>query len=470
MNNTEKIEAMLNEIAEQIHPALEQNTIYFAKCVNNGTFTSGGRFYFVKDGQFCFDHADRIKATMRELSPSRRLSRVTRLFPDYSKIVFQIEKGGSFTYRRYDVPMLLNDILLEFEKRSRNLNAKRIESMVEFTEKNDIQLYATGSYENADGVQTNDFAIGRQDLGLLYHALNRKMRRLLIRWQPDQIEFYGDPAFPEHNIAALDVGRYIPDLTDASFADLVAHLESGDVYRIRAAIEYIQHAPELTAQAWNRYGSFVRTRLNREDASFSDFAGAALSRAELATMNKFFENKDFLDFAYMNDDDSELVVTLIGNVIAEAVDIAEFINAAVRTHDESELNKLYNQYAESVKAHLLKVKANHPDGWYARLCRYLLDGRFEKVLFDHSKFRAANASPVLREFWFSVNLNHTEAVYLDIHQSETPDLSEIFWLLPAVPTTNWSDVPERFPESPLSFQRTGSTRGGDSYPWQTLRG
>ena len=92
-----------------------------------------------------------------------------------------------------------------------------------------------------------------------------------------------------------------------------------------------------------------------------------------------------------------------------------------------------------------------------------------KVMFDHTSFTEANQSLVLRDFmFFCAAFSALKYVDFDIFQSEAPDLTEVFWLMPFVSKTIWGDTDMRIPSSPLKFQREAKVKQGDFDEWETI--
>lgn len=178
---------------------------------------------------------------------------------------------------------------------------------------------------------------------------------------------------------------------------------------------------------------------------------------------------DYISYSYMNDMDSRRFVDFTGGLVKEHFDIEAYIAGAASLKDEKSLRNYFAEQREVLRQKIKESVMESQDHDYIIACTKLLDMDLKKVMFEKTQFVSANASPVLREYMFFLGMLVEDELYFDIHQSDRPDLTEIYWMLEKVPRTNWSDDEPELPESPLLFHRKGYMRIGDCGEWVVVR-
>lgn len=246
---------------------------------------------------------------------------------------------------------------------------------------------------------------------------------------------------------------------------LCALLESRDAAQLQKAFAYLARHPEAKAKMEQRYLAFIRLRLKDEAATLEQLEAAALSEKEESVFTSRYNlGRDFLSFGMMDDQGARLIVDFIGAFVKGRIDVDGYLEQ-VKTapnrdkmvpHVEGERTRLKNALAQEADM--------YDEGWYGKVVRKLNELSLDRVMFDHTSFESANESPVLREFILFVGLKAYQ-LYFDIFQSTAPDLTEVFWTIPRIPTTAWGDTSPRFPASPLSFGRKARYREGDDGKW-----
>lgn len=408
----DEIETTLAVIAEALDPLLEDGVTYYCTLIHHAHHVSGGRFYVLEAGRQNYDADEALRAAMKELRPRARLSRVVRKFEQNRKICFVFEKGKAIQYILYDVPMVIDDIRRELLEQAERTQARRIVSDIEYIPREDVELYAETRLHKDDGVTESSAPPARDDVILLYHMLEPRPSRLRLTFENDRLHPAAEPAYPLWNIAELE-GRTEPALDES-------------------------------------------------------LPGLSLNKLDLKLVSKLAKQSDAVDFSYMVDADSRLVVDVLGTVVDQAFDFPAADAALRKAGSEEELQAVYAEQAALALAGLHKLAAAHADHWIAGVCKLLTGTQPKKILFDHSRFEAANESPVLAQFLFALHLNHTEPIFIDVFQSAQVRWPDMFWMLPAVPMTNWGEVQEYFPPNPLSFRRKAQWRDGDSAPWRNV--
>ncbi|MCP4521174.1 MAG: hypothetical protein GY827_05730 [Cytophagales bacterium] len=90
-------------------------------------------------------------------------------------------------------------------------------------------------------------------------------------------------------------------------------------------------------------------------------------------------------------------------------------------------------------------------------------------MFEKTSFNKANEAIYLEEFYFFILTTHDSTLWMDIHQSDVPNLTEMFWLGKKVPQTQWGDATPSFPDSPLSFSRKAQFKEDDYGRWKSIK-
>jgi len=107
-------------------------------------------------------------------------------------------------------------------------------------------------------------------------------------------------------------------------------------------------------------------------------------------------------------------------------------------------------------------------GWFGRVYSAFSGLHVDKVRLDHTRFGEANQSSVLREFYLFLASSCYGNFSMDIFQSDTPDLTDVFWTLYFPPDTSWGDAMVDIPKSILPFSRTVKIRQDDFSDWKDI--
>lgn len=313
-----------------------------------------------------------------------------------------------------------------------------------------------------------DFTSIDDELKLLYHALDGQLNEVAFSFDGKQFKLQSRPAI-ENVSEELTVKEVQIEIDENDLNAVFELLESGNEQKINKALDIIHHNKTFLRQANKRYLSLVRARLDDPQADLSRFAEAGLSKSETNAFLGKYMDKDFISLSYYDEHKSKLVVDVIGSLVKNAIDIETYIAEAKELESEEALVELYDKYLQKLKKQWGQFAKVNPTGWYSQICERLRGLKLERLLFEKTSFGDANHSLVLKEFWFYLNIHSQQAVYLDIHQSTEPELTEMFWLLRAIPTTNWSDTTPEWPDNPLSFKRSGRYQVGDFEDWKTVK-
>ena len=236
------------------------------------------------------------------------------------------------------------------------------------------------------------------------------------------------------------------------------------------------------AEVEQRYLEFIKARLNCNSASIFDFKAAAPTQAEVA----FFLSKDRwistkktkkqprltkLSFSYCDEEESKLMVDIIGAISKQPNALRKFTAGAMMTSKEDELKPIIQDYYEALQWRLKEALTIYDKGWYGAIASFILElAPIHQVLFEKTSFLDANGSLMLKEFMFFLLLNSRETkVYFDVFQSDVPELTDLFWMFANVPESNWSDGIAYLPErNRLKYKRTAYFKTGDTSSWQFI--
>lgn len=468
MKSQAEIEKIKKGIDEVLDPVLRPGITYFGEFIRSGHGYSGSAFFFMKDGDQCSDEHDNLDDAMDELPYDEDLSALVDTIQDGTKVRFTFRKGEPMTMEPYTPAMLLEDIEGEMQRRVKQAGATKRTQEIRFFPGKKLKAHIRITTIKPEESQERESSYLDDDIEVLYNALPEPVEKMKFVFENGTLTVSASNAFPEIGIELLEEEPDAVVLDSSDLAAIYAFLESGEKQRIAKALEALAENAAFMEQAEGRYLNLIQARLNDPEATLSDFAKGMPTFVDIEVMMGKNISDKFISFSYMDDGESRFVVDFIGAVVASAIDIGEFIAQAKACEDEKSLVKVYESYAKQVRNALKAATEVYPDGWYGKICARLEKMKVAKVLFDHSSFDEANGSPVLREFMFFQNVNRKSTLYMDIHQSDTPDLTEIFWLLPKVPKTNWSDVAPEFPDSPLGFERSGQMRVGDFGKWEKV--
>ncbi len=470
MELNEEAKQKLEAAYKQIEMHLEEGVSYYSTYTVTTYGVVGGRIFSLENDLRVYLDDEKLEHL--------DLFKVTKSFPAHSIVKYTFIKGSPVTVEACSPEMLLQEIKLELKARQmqhaeilRVTNSPaegllNIETRVKFLKngKMDIlekEIQSTGS-------ESEDTRSGIEDeLRALYFALDGNLKKMFVSMVGDELIVQTTPAIPGLTDEVIE--KKVNLKLDASnLKAIYTFLESHEEEKIAKALEALEGNPELKEIAEKRYLNFIRTRLHNANAVLAQFPEAALSRSEVETLTGKHFAKDFISLSYFDDSESKLTVDFIGSMIQNAIDLESYTQQASQLTSPDELVALYDDFAAQAKKAIAEEAKNCPKGWYSEVSKHLVKLKLKRVLFEKTQFDDANRSLALKAFIFFLNINCKTSVYLDIFQSDTPKLTEMFWLLRAVPQSSWGDVTPQFPDSPLKFQRSASYRIGDDGSWETI--
>jgi Leucine-rich repeat (LRR) protein len=245
-------------------------------------------------------------------------------------------------------------------------------------------------------------------------------------------------------------------------------IESGNDERVNKALDELKNNHDLWERVEKKYLSFIQARLNDTNATLYDINKVMLSEQEINMLLRSV-GKYFISFHYLHGMESKVIVDFLGSMVKQFVNIDEYINEASLSKDEDAVMSAADKYYKLVKRKILEEAQLYSEGWYSKIYANFARYCISKVRFDHTQFYEANSSLVLKEFYLYLgSFRLTNNITFDIFQSDTPDLTEMFWLMKFVPDTIWGDVSISLPESPLPFKRKCTYKKGDFDEWETF--
>jgi hypothetical protein len=469
MMTPKEITNALAKIYAAAEPYMEDGVTYYSTPTSSTYGTSGGSLYYEKeDGEKVYLFEDN-----EDLDDALDFFNISSSFPAYTRLKYTILKGDPIKLEVYTAAMFVKEIE---EKLRAKVNSYdhfiKVEANAKLKirgEKLEIDAVENRSYKEENGIRIGDldFSSVKDELECLYYLLDGQLEKVYYLFENDQFTFQTLPVI-EGLSTPIQKSATKVEIDASNIEEVYALLESGDEDKIAQALEILAQNVAFKTAAEKRYLNLVQARSNNPQADLSQFEEACLSRRESNTFLGKYIAKDFISLSYYDENESKLVVDVIGSLIKNAIDIEAYISEAKKLQTEAELIKLYDKYITKVKEHWAEMSKTYANGWWSKICKKLLELKFERLLFEKTSFEDANKSLVLKEFWFYMNIYKKTDVYLDLHQSSIPDLTEVFWLLPTIPSTNWSDTSAQWPASPLSFQRSGDTKYGDHDSWKKI--
>lgn len=470
MERNEETKQKLETAYNQIEMHLEEGVNYYATYTVTTYGVVGGRVFFLENG---------LRAYLdNEKQEHLDLFKVTKSFPAHTIVKYTFIKGSPVTVEACSPEMLLHEMKLELKARQmqhaeilRVTNSPEegllnIQTRVKFLKNGKMDILEKEI--RSDGSENDDSSSCIEDeLRALYYALDGNLKKMFVSLTGDELVVQTTPAIPGLTDEVIEQKADLK-LDPSNLKAIYTFLESHDDAKIAKALEALENNPELKQTAEKRYLNFIRARLNNANAVLAQFPEAALSRSEVEILTGKHFAQDFISLSYFDDSESKLVVDFIGSMVRNAIDLESYADQAKQLSDLSELVTFYDGFATQAKNAITAEAKIHPKGWYSEISKHLIKLKLKRVLFEKTQFDEANRSLVLKEFIFFLNINCKTSVYLDIFQSDTPKLTEIFWLLRTVPQSNWGDVTPKFPDSPLKFQRSASYRVGDDGDWEMI--
>lgn len=471
---TQKAEEIKQFIDEKLKDVLKEGVTYYSTPVKTSYGVSGGMLHYYEHGEKKWDRASPEFVAFQKLPMNKRLFKITSCFEPNTKVKYTFQKGLPMQMEAYDAAMLLAETKQRCLTYLSKEELNQLDLHVKFVKKKELKLeedfceIKDGESRSFDVIFVDDVS---DNLTCLYKALEGKIKKISIsahKEEPYSVTTL--PAFPELGLEQWEDQTDISGLDATNLEAIYGYLESHNETKIKHALHILDKQADFKKQAEQRYLPLIQARLNDKKASLQQFSEAALSSSEVSKiLSKHHTGKDFIAFTYMNEDESKLMVDFMGALLANVVDIEELLQQATASTSTAALATIMEAHASTFHAFFKQQTTICPEGWYAKICKKLGSIQLAKVMFEKTSFVEANKSLVLREYMLFLNmLTKKGPLYFDIHQSDQPDLTPAFWLFNNVPSTNWSDVKPSFPESPLSYARSGKMRRGDSGSWETI--
>ncbi|NET31433.1 MAG: hypothetical protein F6K19_05455 [Cyanothece sp. SIO1E1] len=439
-------------ITEKIDPYLEAGFLYFSNPIKTSYGQSGGGIYRILNGQL--QREDKIEEVLRtQLKFGSRIFDVVKKFPAHTKVMFQFEKGEPAEVKTYSVPMLLEDIGNTMRDLLKKEEGKKAICQLEFFENGELELDIEGRIFTATGEVENTFFDIKDDAKCLYHALDQKVKKLRFVFDQGSLLTQADVPLPEYEITAVPVKPVVDVPTINNITTVFAYLESGNPEKINAALECIKTVPSFLERVECRYLSLLKARSNNPTIRIDAFPTYMLNRVDVKLLMERVFPPNHLNLAYLNRHESKVVVDFVGSLLMDCLDIEDFKREAIQTESESALQQLLDAQFSILNAGLQKRIEEYPESWMSQLYQKLLELKLEKVFFEKTLFSEANNSQVLEGFYLLLGLSSEQQIYIDIHQSEAPEIPEIIWMFRKVPRINWSQTQANRPKSPLKFSR-----------------
>ncbi|WP_196889035.1 hypothetical protein [Aureivirga sp. CE67] len=483
--NSMNLEEKINYISEQLDPFLKEGEIYYSSPIVTEFGTSGGSFYTLEDNKICydFDNKDAIDNARRNLGYKQDLFSISREYSEHTKLQYRFEKGKLMTVKVYDIPMLLEDIQSKYLFDLEQCEAIKQEEEIIFTEKNEkIKTSIVEKTTFSDSVWEDVSDYCNQDIICLYKALEIKPKKLKFIFDGHKLLAQSNIAFPEYGIEKIEEIIDFSDFNSKEITSIFSYLESFDDAKIEKALSVLKENQVFKLKAEHRYLNFIKARLDNATASIFDFNQASPTKAEIdffLSNNRWIKSKKTkknpatvkLSFSYCNEEQSKLFVDFIGSISGKYAKVLKFSAEARMTSKESDLEKIIRENFKLFQLNLEKDLNEYKEGWYGEILNFLFKlPSISQVLFDKTSFLDANGSLYLKEFIFFLLLKSDDTgLYFDIHQSDAPELTYLFWMFKNVPETNWSDSEAYLPQkNRLKYKRTAYYKIGDFSKWQYL--
>ncbi len=467
MEFTEKHLASLKRMGEVIEPILEEGIEYYAIQTTTRYGASGGSIFKMTDGKR--DYLDR-KSYRDTLEEKIDFFSITSSFPSFTKIKYTLKKGEPIQAQVFDGPMLLEEIMQEYKDVVSDPGGnKRIEETTVFERGSEIKFDSRITFYRPDGSIDNydrDSARAGDEFKCLDKLLGGTLQKVRIECEADYFSIATLPAIPELGIPEYFVEVDTSDFDPKDKEKVFEYMESGEPEKVQVVLEALKTEKGLRKRLNARYLNFVKARLG-DDAEMEQYAEAMPKGSQI---RKVLEDQklddDYISFHYMDGEECLMMVDLLGSLVKNVINIQDFKSEAMLTKKQDDLGPIYESYAKKVRRYLKREAKVHPKGWFARLCDIMKDLSVNRILYDHTSYDEANTSSVKEEYMFMTYLNSYK-YSMDIFQSDEPDLTDIFWMLPQIPTTYWGDTTPDFPENPLSYKR--NAKYCVDHRWKTLK-
>lgn len=470
MEGNEETKQQLEAAYKQIEMHLEEGVNYYVTYTVTTYGVAGGRIFSLENDLRVYLDDEKLEHL--------DLFKVTKSFPAHTIVKYTFIKGSPVKVEACSPEMLLHEMKLELKARQKqheevlrvtNSPAEgllNLETRVKFLKNGKMDILEKEIRANGS-VSEELYSCIEDELRAMYFALDGSLKKMFVSLTGDELIVQTTPAIPGLTSEVIEKKADLK-LDTSNLKAIYTFLESHDDEKIAKALEALETNPVLKEAAEKRYLHFIRARLHDANAVLAQFPEAALSRSEVETLTGKHFAKDFISLSYFDDSESKLAVDFIGSMIQNAIDLNSYAEQASQLTHPDELVALYDDFAAQAKNAIMEEAKNCPKGWFSEVSKHLIKLKLKRVLFEKTQFDEANRSLALKGFMFFLNINCKTSVYLDIFQSDRPKLTEMFWILRAVPQSNWGDVTPEFPDSPLRFQRSASYRIGDDGSWEII--
>ncbi|WP_028975475.1 pentapeptide repeat-containing protein [Spirochaeta cellobiosiphila] len=482
IDNNERLKDTYKKVQEATDNILKPEVLYHAYVYVMDNGSSGGGYYYIDDQgnrNYLSPIRDIIDTQLRD-----EFDWAYQLFPPNTLVHRTLKRSQLPTVKGMGVKDLLeyirSDIIPLPFPGSKLPEYTDFELTLNYQSKGEeLGLSLRGiDYRTTPTTKIDRLPYGWEDpFKCLYYALDGKIKKIWIRYKKDSLIAQSIPAFPEHNIPLFKENLELPDLANDNLSLICEYLESGEEHKINHAIKSIKQNQQTSTFIKKRYDNLVATRLQKTEVNWADYSKGLLTPIDTKIFVNEQERYNLLDniitFEYLKDYESKVLVDYMGSIIKNHLDMNSFIDKVKETSEESELITILDTEINRIKAELNQALGIYPDGWYEILLNRLLNIKLSKVTFQKTSFTEANTSLVLREYMFFLAMlvdAEEESFCFDIYQSDTPDLTEMFWLFRFVPDTIWIEVEPSFPNSPLTYKRDAYFRTEDEVDWELFQG
>ncbi len=286
----------------------------------------------------------------------------------------------------------------------------------------------------------------------LYVASNPKIATLQIKATLEKVEYFSNPEI--HGVTQpLESKKEELEINKNDLNQVYEFLESNVESKQEIALAILKQNSDFKKKAEKRYLKFIQNRVGKE-YGLESFAKATLTRKEIELLSKQKIDSNQLSFALLDYDECQLIVDFIGSLVMNYVDIHTYEAQAKNCTSVEELTLLYNQTKAQIKAELLNESKNHNEGWFSSLSIVFNQLKVTDVLLERTSFDCFGES--LKAFMFYLQLNSDLQTNIHVFQSDFPNLTSFFWLLPQIPVIHCTESSMSFPKSPLTFVRSAT--------------
>ncbi len=229
------------------------------------------------------------------------------------------------------------------------------------------------------------------------------------------------------------------------------YLESHDTEKVGTALAFVENNAEVKTQVEERYLPLIRARLGDANATLEKFEEGMLSEAQ-ATLLDGNLGSEFISFARLDEDESNVIVDFIGSITHSIVNIEGYISAAKQCTDDEGFWEVHRRYGSGLKEKITERAKVNPTGWFSQALTSLvgMHDNLNRVMFEKSSFEP-NAATIDGFLFFLAEFTFEE-VRVDVYQSQVT-FPETVWLLRTLLNFDWNGDYDATPENPLPYRR-----------------